>query len=218
MLLKREPVKALQIGFLILLIISAAQVAWWMADHVNHARDVRDRFARLYDADAQAVTAVFAGRTDRLGELLPHLNIVSGLATVRVETVDALEQEAASRINRFIWEGGFFLVVLIGGMAILTRTIRRDAELRQALTSSRNCATCSGASRSCQSSFTITTGARSQAPRHSTSISVNVPVGSVSPGAMPSAALNASVTRSAPSSAHESVRQTFSTYVPTGFV
>ena len=30
-----------------------------------------------------------------------------------------------------MWEGGFFLVVLIGGMAVLTRTLRHDAELRR---------------------------------------------------------------------------------------
>ncbi|MDH5536384.1 MAG: HAMP domain-containing histidine kinase [Betaproteobacteria bacterium] len=131
MLLMREPVKALQFGFLALLIISAAQVAWWIADHVNHSRNVRDRFAAIYDADAQAVTAAYAGRMDRFAELLPHLQIESGLATVRVEAIDALEQEADSRINRFNWEGGFFLLVLIGGMGVLTRTIRRDAELRR---------------------------------------------------------------------------------------
>ncbi len=127
----REPVKALQIGFLMLLIISAATVAWWIFDHVTYERDLRDRLAMLYDADAQAVTAAYAGTEERFAELLPHLSIESGLATVRVEAVDALEQEAASRINRYIWEGGFFLLVLIGGMGVLTRTIRRDAELRQ---------------------------------------------------------------------------------------
>ncbi len=131
MLLMREPVKALQLGFLALLIISAAQVAWWIADHVNHSRNVRDRFAAIYDADAQAVTAAYGGRMDRFAELLPYLQIESGLATVRVEAIDALEQEADSRINRFNWEGGFFLLVLIGGMGVLTRTIRRDAELRR---------------------------------------------------------------------------------------
>ena len=39
--------------------------------------------------------------------------------------------DSAKRINRVLWEGGFFLVVLIGGMAVLTRTIRHDAELRR---------------------------------------------------------------------------------------
>lgn len=126
----REPVKALQIGFLALLIISAATVAWWMADHVSYERHIRDRLAMLYDADAQAVTAAYAGAEERFAELLPHLAIDSGLATVRVEAIDALEQEAESRINRFVWEGGFFLLVLIGGMGVLTRTIRSDAELR----------------------------------------------------------------------------------------
>ena len=127
----REPVKALQIGFLALLIISAATVAWWIFDHVTYERDLRDRLAMLYDADAQAVTAAYAGTEERFAELLPHLSIESGLATVRVEAIDSLEQEAASRINRYLWEGGFFLLVLIGGMGVLTRTIRRDADLRQ---------------------------------------------------------------------------------------
>ncbi|MDH3419995.1 MAG: hypothetical protein OEM78_11020, partial [Gammaproteobacteria bacterium] len=127
----REPVKALQIGFLVLLIISAATVAWWIFDHVTYERDLRDRLAMLYDADAQAVTAAYGGAEERFAELLPHLSIESGLATVRVEAIDALEQEAASRINRYIWEGGFFLLVLIGGMGVLTRTIRRDADLRK---------------------------------------------------------------------------------------
>src|SRR5688500_820606 len=74
----------------------------------------------------------------------------------------------------------------------------------------------SGLACSCHSSlFTITTVARSHAPRHSNSSSVNMPEGSVSPTPMPSFAESASVTRSAPLSAQDSVRQTCRTYVPT---
>ena len=43
----------------------------------------------------------------------------------------AVAEDSAARINRVLWEGGFFLVVLIGGMAVLTRTLRHDAELRR---------------------------------------------------------------------------------------
>jgi len=43
----------------------------------------------------------------------------------------AVAEDSDARINRILWEGGFFLVVLIGGMAVLTRTLRHDAELRR---------------------------------------------------------------------------------------
>jgi signal transduction histidine kinase len=88
---RRDPSKAMQIGFLALLLISAATVGWWMYDHVRYARSVAERFA------SDPVVAA----------------------------------DSASRVNRVLWEGGFFLVVLIGGMAVLTRTIRHDAELRR---------------------------------------------------------------------------------------
>jgi signal transduction histidine kinase len=91
MTVRRDPTKAMQIGFLALLSISAATVGWWMYDHVHYARSVEQRFA------SDPVVAA----------------------------------DSAARINRIVWEGGFFLVVLIGGMAVLTRTLRHDAELRR---------------------------------------------------------------------------------------
>ena len=133
MTLKRDPTKALQLGFLALLIISAALIAWWVADQATLARGDRDRVEALYEADALAVTAVLSGATDGLPALMPHLEIDPGAGTARVrgEALQALDDGAASRINRYTWEGGFFLLVLLGGMAVLTRTIRHDAELRQ---------------------------------------------------------------------------------------
>ena len=91
MTLRRDPTKAMQIGFLALLSISAATVGWWMYEHVQYARSVEQRFA----------------------------------------SDPAVAEDSAARINRVLWEGGFFLVVLIGGMAVLTRTLRHDAELRR---------------------------------------------------------------------------------------
>ena len=133
MILKRDPTKALQIGFLALLVISTAQVAWWIADQATLARDDRDRVEALYESDALAVTAMFAQATEELPAFMPHLEIdaVAGTASVREDAMQALDQGAASRINRYTWEGGFFLLVLLGGMAILTRTIRHDADLRR---------------------------------------------------------------------------------------
>jgi signal transduction histidine kinase len=49
----------------------------------------------------------------------------------RMPNDPAVTEDSESRINRVLWEGGFFLVVLIGGMAVLTRTLRHDAELRR---------------------------------------------------------------------------------------
>ena len=43
----------------------------------------------------------------------------------------AVAEDSEARVNRILWEGGFFLVVLIGGMGVLTRTLRHDAELRR---------------------------------------------------------------------------------------
>ena len=132
MALRRDPIKALQLGFLALLVISIAQVAYWITADVTYTRSVHDRLATLYESDARAVTAFYRNDREALEDLLPHLDISPelGTAAINADVVAVLEDETSSRINRVVWEGGFFLLVLLGGLTILTRTIRHDAELR----------------------------------------------------------------------------------------
>ena len=140
MILKRDPSRALQIGFLALLVVSTAQVAWWIADQVSLAHSDRDRARSLFEADVQAVNVALAAvpassatpdLVARLGELMPHLDVDGEQALLRDTAIDGLADAARSRINRYAWEGGFFLLVLLGGMAVLTRAIRQDAQLRR---------------------------------------------------------------------------------------
>ena len=49
----------------------------------------------------------------------------------RMPNDPAVAEDSEARVNRVLWEGGVVLVVLIGGMAVLTRTLRHDAELRR---------------------------------------------------------------------------------------
>ncbi len=133
MILKRDPSMALQLGFLALLLISTVQVGWWMYDHVSKARDVERRFAAEYQHEADALTAFVLGRVAGArspSTCRPSRSRRHG-ASVRPEALAALAEERSGRINRFLWEGAFFLAVLLGGMAVLTRTIRHDAELRR---------------------------------------------------------------------------------------
>jgi signal transduction histidine kinase len=132
MTLKRDPSKALQFGFVALLLTSTVQVGYWIFDHVQREREVERTIATLYQRDAQAATALASGGAPReIAALLPHVAPGGSSATVRPEALEALGDVRASRVNRFMWEGGFFLAVLLGGIAVLTRTIRHDAELRR---------------------------------------------------------------------------------------
>lgn len=147
MILRRDPTKALQVGFLAVLAVATAQVAWWIADQRSLARGEQARVVALYESDAAAVT-VFAelwhaaGRAAAEAERGSLSDVVAGLphlafdpdarvASVRPDAIEDLAAAVASRINRYAWEGGFFLLVLLVGMGVLTRAIRRDAQLRR---------------------------------------------------------------------------------------
>src|SRR5690606_15139400 len=134
MTVRRDPSKLLLVGFLGLLIVSMVQVAWWITDHLQYTDTVQQRIVALYHADANVVGAILRGRTiENLDEIMPHLEIdpAANDAQVRPSALEALESESARRSNRYLWEGAFFLAVLIGGMAVLTRTIRHEAALRR---------------------------------------------------------------------------------------
>lgn len=94
--------RTLQVGFLVLLIVCAAQLAFWMFDEVRYTADVTERLREAYTA-----------------------------LDYPPEALQQLDRDRFHRLNRYGWEGAFFLVVLIGAMAVVLKALREEAELRR---------------------------------------------------------------------------------------
>ena len=124
-------VRRLQVGFLLLLAISAIQVVWWLVDQARIAdRIADDRVVRLeVDRDA-AAAALRAGQAlDELRAFYPDLLIDAEGSRLRPESLQAIEIERRRHLSQYRWEGAFFLLVLGGGILVLWRVLRREADL-----------------------------------------------------------------------------------------
>lgn len=127
--------RPLQIAFLVLLVVSSAQVGWWIVDQFRYTADVRAERVQAYAADVQAAEAMLRGgsRWGEVKRLFPHLEVAPGSATVRVapDVLREVDQVRFHRLNRYAWEGAFFLLVLLGAMLVVYRTLQEEAVLRR---------------------------------------------------------------------------------------
>lgn len=94
--------RSVQVGFFLLLLVCAAQLAFWMWDEWRYTALMTDRLSA-------ALTATGADSAQ-----------LAQLAT-----------ERAQRLNRYAWEGAFFLAVLLAAMAVVLKALREEAELRR---------------------------------------------------------------------------------------
>lgn len=100
---QRSPsTRTVQLGFLLLLVVCAAQLAFWMWDEVRYTGQVTAQLQEAYTA---------------LG--------------ASADSVAGFERQRFSRINRYAWEGAFFLAVLLAAMAVVLKALREEAELRR---------------------------------------------------------------------------------------
>lgn len=100
---RRTPTtRTLQVGFLVLLIVCAAQLAFWLFDEWQYTRNVTERLREAYTV------------LDRPPEVIAQL-----------------DRDRFSRLNRYGWEGAFFLAVLVAAMAVVSKALREEAALRR---------------------------------------------------------------------------------------
>jgi len=122
----------LYLGFLVLLVVSSAQVAWWIGENVHYSRATAAQVAALYHDNAAAYGGQRATPPPSYVIVEPAAdNNAAGTARVDPAAVEALQAASESRARRYYWEGGFFLFVLISGMAVIAAAIRHDAALRR---------------------------------------------------------------------------------------
>ncbi len=120
-----------EITFVILLLITVGQVLWWVYDQVNLIEEQNAMLIELYQQESIALTNMKANQAFQPSIILPHLEVAHGVITVASSALDELESMGNSRANRYYWEGGFFLFVLLLCIGIIMRTIYQDRELRR---------------------------------------------------------------------------------------
>ncbi len=124
-----------QIIFAVLLAVCVAQVAWWMIDQWWFSADVHRRLAAAHGRSVRAAEVMLEQGLprERVATMFPALVVADDGVSVSVapEIVESLQDERWSRLNRYAWEGGFFLVVLSAAIGVLWSAVRTEARLRR---------------------------------------------------------------------------------------
>lgn len=123
-----------QIAMLILLIVSAVQVSWWIVDQTRRSEALRQRITQLYSKDARAAIELHRLGVDAVAieRLFPHLDMDSSdEIVVSRKALEDLRQQRARWLSQYGWEGGFFLVVLVVSMAAVWRALYLESVLRR---------------------------------------------------------------------------------------
>ncbi len=131
----RRYTRPLQVGFILLLAVCSAQLVYWMADEVSYTARVQAELRGMYEAQAESARSLLrSGVPWREIELMyPAVALSADSSTVQVApgVLARLESSRSRRLNRYAWEGAFFLAVLLAAMAVVYRTLREQARLRQ---------------------------------------------------------------------------------------
>ncbi len=125
--------RTLQISFLVLLVLCNAQLGWWLVDQVLYTGEMRARSEAVLQADvaqAGAMLRTGAARAD-VSPLYPDLQFDAASVTIKPSVIAQLDADRFHRLNRYWWEGAFFLVVLLGAMVVVYRALRDQAELHR---------------------------------------------------------------------------------------
>ncbi len=121
-------------GLAALLVISAAQVGWWILDQWWFTNEVRDQVTALHEERARMAAAMMAAGLPAadIEQLLPDVQIApDGMVELSPALIEQIEEERRSRLNQYFWEGSFFLVVLLASITVVGRALREEVRLRR---------------------------------------------------------------------------------------
>jgi len=131
MTLRVGTTKALQIGFIGLLVTCFAQVSFWIMDQVRYTAAVRDELVSSFEREAEMAQHLLDEGAEPavIRSRWPHITVDGDRAIVSPTEVRRIDEARSRRLNQYGWEGSFFLVVLLGGIGVIAAALRQ----RQAL-------------------------------------------------------------------------------------
>jgi len=131
--LRSDPIRFLHIVMIALQVFAVAQVVWWLIDQRLYVGEYIEQVRSLYTHDVAAAQRLEAAgvSSSEITTIFPHLQVAGDQVTVRPEAWAQVGEAQQGRINQYMWESGFFLVVLAAGIAVLWRGLSGEAEVRR---------------------------------------------------------------------------------------
>lgn len=139
--------------FLMLVVLASAQIVWWITYQVIHSRDMIDSRMVSLERERAAATEVLrlavdgesgeAGLQSILEKTFPDLLLLDGAQrggdpptlseriVIRSDVVRQLEAQRSRKIRMFVSEGLAFLALLLVGVLVIYRTLRREVGLKR---------------------------------------------------------------------------------------
>jgi signal transduction histidine kinase len=123
--------RVFQLTALVMVVVSAVQVAYWMYALSTSAIEEGAAAGRVYSQQVDAAQALLDSgvSAERVRTILPSVVISGGQASLAPEVNRTLYSEERRRINQYAWEGTFFLVALAVCITVIARALRAEAKV-----------------------------------------------------------------------------------------
>jgi signal transduction histidine kinase len=106
--------RVFQITVLLLVVVAAVQVGYWLFDQHLQGAEKTVSLMRLYDQQTAAAQTMLASGMPvaRIQELFPDLAVSTDHVALAPEHLSDLMTQQQHRLTQYLWEGGFFLFAL----------------------------------------------------------------------------------------------------------
>ncbi|HEY6456435.1 MAG TPA: HAMP domain-containing sensor histidine kinase [Steroidobacteraceae bacterium] len=120
-----------QFTVLLLVIVAAVQVGYWIYDQHQRGTERTVALTRLYEQQrAAARDMVAAGMSlQRVRAIFPDLYVSASEATLAPERQAKLLSDQHRRLTQYLWEGGFFLVALLACIGAIFAALRAETRV-----------------------------------------------------------------------------------------
>ncbi|MFZ0499285.1 MAG: HAMP domain-containing sensor histidine kinase [Steroidobacteraceae bacterium] len=123
-----------QLTALVLVLVSAVEVGWWLLDQHRFAVDKVREMHEVYAQQVVAAQALLDAGTSaaRVHALLPNVIVGKSRHAALSPDVDKhLLAEERRHIAQYVWEGSFFFLALAACIAVIARALRAEARVIQ---------------------------------------------------------------------------------------
>jgi signal transduction histidine kinase len=127
-----------RIAFGVIIAFVIAQVVWWIIFQERYVSKVKETTLQTWQKDADLANYMLAfssstNLTETLQSEYPHLIYDDETKTFSLnqEMVRNFERQQDGYIRMFAFEGPFFVLVVLAGLAVIARSLRTERELKK---------------------------------------------------------------------------------------